>query len=316
MRRFLVWSGLAAVVGLVLALVGLWAYNHFYGRFLPTTIQQNPTEVQQLLDGAGWVSEGTGGRPVYVITYRESPAFQRWQTEEMDKLVAGGADLRMILFARADHQGQVLSTAPERSTIAELWLTRDWDLYQRWVSSPVQTWTAAQLPPADDDMARSAVVDASRKFVEDLGQALSRSGVPLRYPLVIWRDEQGFLKACACDDPRSWAFVRDDLGASAAAPDLAPPETPAGEDEGVDTGTTALPYPDPPIAGTEPGVTGAAPGTDAPLSGQGGAPTPLPPLPGNPAPRPANPAPRPPASPAPQTPSTEKADPNEDTMFF
>ena len=302
MRRFLVWSGLAALVGLVIALTGLWSYNHFYGRFLPTTIQQNPAEVQQLLDGARWVSEGTGSRPVYVIAYRESPAFDRWRTEEMGRLVAGGADLRMIVFARPDHQGQVLSTAPERSTVAELWLTRDWDLYQRWMSSPVQTWTAAQLAPADGDLARTAVVDAGRNFIGELGEALSRSSVPLRYPLIIWRDEQGFLKACACDDPRSWAFVRDDLGASGVAADLAPPEGPSTPTDSTvspdpTSGTTALPYPDPPIAGAE-----------APV-GQG-APTPLPPLPSGSASRPA------PATPLPPANANEKADPNEDTLFF
>lgn len=312
MRRFLVWSGLAAVLGLVIALAGLWAYNHFYGRFLPTTIQQNPIEVQQLLDGARWVSEGTGGRPVYVIAYRESPAFERWRNEEMPKLVAGGADLRIILFARADHQGQVLSTAAERATVAELWLTRDWDLYQRWMASPVQSWTATQLPPADGDMARTAVVEAGRRFIDELGDTLARSSVPLRYPLIIWRDEQGFLKACACDDPRSWAFVRDDLGASAATPDLAPPESPtAPEDDTAapgaadgetGSGTTALPYPDLPVAGA-----GSPEGQ--------GAPTPLPPLPGAAAPRPPPSGAPARAQPTPP-PSNEKADPNEDTLFF
>jgi hypothetical protein len=299
MRRFLVWSGLAALVGLAIALAGLWAYNHFYGRFLPTTIQQNPTEVQELLDGARWVSEGTGGRPVYVITYRESPAFARWQVAELAKLQAGGADLRMIVFARADHQGQVLSTAAERSTVAELWLTRDWDLYQRWLATPVQTWTAPGLAPADGDMARTAVVDAGRQFIDRLGVALARSGVPLRYPLIIWRDEQGFLKACACDDPRSWAFVRDDLGASGVTADLAPPETPVDATE-APTGTTPLPYPDPALPGSE--VIG------------GGAPSPLPPLPS--APPAARPAPAPAPAPVPSERTNEKADANEDTMFF
>ena len=72
MRRFLIWSVLAALVGLVLAGTGYWAYWNFYSRFQPVTITRNQAQIQQLLDEASWVSGGGGGEPLYVIGYRDS----------------------------------------------------------------------------------------------------------------------------------------------------------------------------------------------------------------------------------------------------
>ena len=57
----------AAVVGLVLAGTGYWAYWNFYSRFQPVTITRNQAQIQQLLDEASWVSGGGGGDPLYVI---------------------------------------------------------------------------------------------------------------------------------------------------------------------------------------------------------------------------------------------------------
>ncbi|WP_262422545.1 hypothetical protein [Brevundimonas denitrificans] len=57
------------------------------------------------------------------------------------------------------------------------------------------------------------------------------------YPLILWRDREGYLKACACSDPRSWAFIRDDLD----APDqTSPAETPREDDFAPEP----LPYPE------------------------------------------------------------------------
>ena len=46
MRRFLIWSVLAALVGLVLAGTGYWAYWNFYSRFQPVTITRNQAQIQ------------------------------------------------------------------------------------------------------------------------------------------------------------------------------------------------------------------------------------------------------------------------------
>ena len=305
MRRFLIWSALAAVLGLALAGGGYWAYDRYYARFQPVTIARGQADIQRLLDEASWVSGGGGGEPLYVIGYRDSAATQAYEREEAAKLRAGGVEVRTIVFARPDREGLAQSTAAERATVAELWLTRDWNLYQRWTATPSRNWTAAGIPTADGNLARGAVVEAGRQFAERLGSLLRDAGVKSGYPLVIWRDREGFMKACACADSRSWVFIRDDLG----APDAVSPPTvqdtpvpPAALPAPVDAGPQGLPYPTlppiPPVEGAPlPGP--AAPGTST-APGQA-APTP--------APRPAPGAARSPAA-------APKATQPEDTTFF
>jgi len=279
MRRFLIWSVLAALVGLVLAGTGYWAYWNFYSRFQPVTITRNQAQIQQLLDEASWVSGGGGGEPLYVIGYRDSASTQRYVREEIDKLKAAGVEPRIILFARADREGAAQSTAAERATVAELWLTRDWSLYQRWIQTPAREWTAAGIPAADGNLARAAVVEASRQFDARLTELLKDAGVQITYPLVLWRDRDGFLKACGCADSRAWPFIRDDLNApdrvGTATPDADAASAPyGGETPAPGSDPSALPYPTLPAippANAAPGAAPQAPGAPTP-GAQGSAP--------------------------------------------
>lgn len=255
MRRFFVWSALAALIGILLAGGGYWAYWNFYARFQPVLIDRNQAEVQAILDSASWLSAGGGGQPLYVIGYRDSPAMQRYEREEVPKLRAAGVEARIIVFARPDREGLAQSTPAERAAVAELWISRDWDLYQRWTATPSADWRAEGVAAADGDIARTGVIEAGRGAVRDLIRLLGQSGLHARYPIVIWRDREGFLKACACSDARSWAFIRDDLGApdrvaapdapadgpglpDAASPDLAPVEGPAHPELGAPSDET------------------------------------------------------------------------------
>src|SRR5690606_35390953 len=206
-------------------------------RFQPVVIQRDQAQIQRLLDEASCISAVGGGEPLYMIAWRDSAAAQRYEQEEFPKLRAAGVEPRIIVFARPDREGLAQSTAAERATVAEIWLSRDWSVYERWTATPVRNWTAAGIPPADGNLARGAVVEAGRDFAARLNDLLRSQGVGSGYPLILWRDREGFLKACACSDPRSWAFIRDDLD----APDrTAPPDT-RRED---DFGSEPLPYPE------------------------------------------------------------------------
>ncbi|MFA4950186.1 hypothetical protein [Brevundimonas sp.] len=314
MRRFLVWTTLLIIVGLALAGAGYWGWWNYFARFQPVTVSQNQAEIQRLLDDAPWVSAGdVTGSPVYVVGHRDSDALMRFQREEGPKLRTAGAEMRVVMFARPDLEGLAQSTAAERATVAELWLTRDWTLYRRWTDTPVANWTAPGLAPADGDLTRTAIVAGGRDFARRLGELLEPNGVREGYPVILWRDRQGFLKACACTDARSWAYIRDDLGApDRVATDGGQTAEAVPYDEGgtavpPPAGTQALPYPDltaPPVP-----TPGRVEGQPLPQAGT--APAPNASGSGNPSARPAQ---RPTQAPRPRT--TPQPQQQEDTTFF
>ena len=118
MRSVFVWAALAALIGVVLAGAGYWAYWNYYSRFQPVTVTQNQAAIQELLDESSWLSTGGGGEPLYIIGYRDSAAMQRYEREEAPKLRAAGVEVRVGVFARPDREGLAQSTAAERATVA------------------------------------------------------------------------------------------------------------------------------------------------------------------------------------------------------
>ena len=299
LRRFLMFSLLAVVLGAIVAGAGYWAYWNYYARWRPVTVTKNQAEIQKLLDSAGAVSPGRTGPWVYMITYRACPECARYQREEFPKLAEHNVDTRVIVFARADREGLSQSTASERSTVAELWINRDWTLFLNWMATPRQTWRAPGVKPADGDLARTAVVEASRQFVSRIEPLLKANGLGSGYPLLIWRDQEGFLKACACSDRRSYSFIRADLGVanetgsriSLPAPRLPEPEL-APEPEAPVTPAPASPARPPrdPLA---------TPSQPIPYNGKG-APPPSPPAKKDAAP----------------APGTQPARPSSENIFY
>lgn len=70
-------------------------------------------------------------------------------------------------------------------------------------------------------MARTAVVQASRKMVQDLRPLLAANGVKvspagIRYPTLVWWTQDGKMKACACEERETYRYLRADLGAAPA----------------------------------------------------------------------------------------------------
>ena len=147
LRRFLMFSLLAVVLGASVAGGGYWAYWNFYARWRPVTIVKNQADIQKLLDAAGAVSPGRTGPWLYMITYRACAPCARYQREEFPKLAEANVDTRVIAYARPDREGQTQSTAAERATVAELWINRDWNLYLKWMAAPRQTWRRRTCAP-------------------------------------------------------------------------------------------------------------------------------------------------------------------------
>lgn len=238
MRRFLLWSLLAVIVGFGLAGVGYWAVWRFLAPQTATTMSRhedttdrpirtldvvtlgNVDEMQRLLDETSWISAGDGqGEPVWIIGDREALEQAAMRIEALTP----GTALRIIPFAPADENGVSQASGPDRATVAELWLSRDWLLYGRWVATAPDRWTAAGIPPAEQDTARSGLVETGRRFVERLSAMTLAEGLAGGYPVVIWRDGKGAMKACACSTDRAWRSV--DIAVDARAASIAvPPE--------------------------------------------------------------------------------------------
>lgn len=176
---------------------------------------KHQAQVSALLEDAGWVSAGRGGRPLYVIGFRSCGDTVRLKVALFDCLLAAGVDIRLITIARPDQDGVARSTAVERATVAELWLHRSWVLAERWEATPLADWTAEGLPPADGDAFRSLTVEAGRELVEALTPLLLDEGVTpdrFRYPTLIWPEWDGGWWGLVCEDAATWPVVRAAMG--------------------------------------------------------------------------------------------------------
>ena len=210
MRRFRTWALLTLIVALVGS--GGWALWNYDLRWRPKTIRHDQAEIARILQTSGWVSPGLKGKTLYMVSFRTCPDCIRFMAEEFPKLHAAGVDTRVIEIARRDKNGIAKSTPAERATIAQLWLTRDWRLLQAWEAVPPEAWKAPGLPPADGDMARTAVVEAGRKLVDDLTPLMKANGVTFAYPLLVWWNDKGEMRSCACEKRETYRFVRRELG--------------------------------------------------------------------------------------------------------
>lgn len=210
MRRFRIWASVVLVAAVVIA--GVWAVWNFELRWRPKTVTRRQAEIASLLQQAGWVSPGLKGPALYIICYHGCPDCQRLEQAVLPDLLAKGVDTRVIEIARADKNGLQRSTPVERATVAQLWIGRDWKLLQAWNAAPPDRWTAAGVPPADGSLARTAVVEGGRELVNRLTPLLRQNGVRFAYPTLVWWNAKGEMRACACEDARTYRFVRKELG--------------------------------------------------------------------------------------------------------
>lgn len=206
---------LIAVAVLVVLLAGVSGYGwwNFDLRWRPKEITRNQAEITTILEQSGWVSPGIEGPKLYMISFHGCASCDQFKAEVWPQLHAAGVDTRLIQVARSDQDGAPQSTAVERTTVAELWVNRSWALSERWDQMPDGVWNAEGITPADTDVARTAVVEAGRKMVADLTPLLRANGIRFAYPLLIWQDNDGVMRGCACQDERTYRFVVRDLTA-------------------------------------------------------------------------------------------------------
>ena len=192
---------------------GLYEWWNLDGRYHPHPITSNADQITSILEKSGGVSPALGGPKLYVVAYRADPALDALYASAFPRLHEAKVDTTVIMIARPDAQGQPQSTADERSTVAELWVNKNWALFQRWMRASPQTWTTAGIPPADNDVARSAVVEVGRATVDKLTPLLRDNGVTFGYPLLVWWTKDGKMQAVVAQDPKQDEYALKDLGA-------------------------------------------------------------------------------------------------------
>jgi hypothetical protein len=206
----------AAAIGCALA-AGLIAKQR---ESEPATLTARISQLQQALAASHWVSPGltpaaSDNRVLYMVTFRSCPWCIVYEKEEFARLQKAGVDTRVILVARRDLDGKPKSSPAERATVAELWRTRDWGLYERWTGMPVAAWPGSgQVPPsADTDPDRRSAVEAGRAAVDRLTTLLKANDVELHYPALIWKAADGRWRSFIGYDEKAAAVIRGELGA-------------------------------------------------------------------------------------------------------
>lgn len=211
-RKIALWGGVLAVLAAVVGAGWLWWSLDL--RWRPKTIDKHQAEIARILESAGWVSPGLSGPKLYMVSFRTCPDCLRFSMEQFPDLHAAGVDTRVIKVARRDADGVPRSTPLERTTVAELWSNKSWALHEAWMAVPPDAWKAEGLTPADGDTARTAVVEASRRMVDDLRPLLRDNGINFAYPTLIWWTKDGRMRGCACERREAQVHVRKELGVS------------------------------------------------------------------------------------------------------
>jgi hypothetical protein len=192
-RRWFVFLMMLAVIA-----GAMWLWWEVDLRGDPHTIKKDQAALAAALQRAGWVSPHINGKIVYVLVTGECPACEKFETGPLEALETRGVDTRIIVVAPPDKDGKAMSTAADRAAVAEFWINRDWSLYKRW-REPSPT-TMAGIAPADGDAARTAVVQAAQASAATIQDALKRNGVARGYPVAIWWNKAGDMRASLVDN--------------------------------------------------------------------------------------------------------------------
>jgi hypothetical protein len=176
------------------------------------SITKDADKIEALLKTSGWVSPHVKGKSLYMLSFRSCPDCIRFETEQFPDLHKAKIDTRVIVVAR-----RAKSTEPERTGVGEVWATRSWKMFEDWTTTPVDAWTGEGLKSGDTDAGRAALVEKGRVLVDQLTPLLAENNIELRYPTLIWKDANGQLRGCACEDRSEYKYIRSELGLSPEA---------------------------------------------------------------------------------------------------
>lgn len=182
------------------------------GRWLPKTPQTLHVDAAQLsdaLENGPWVSPGLDGPRLYKIGYRSCPDCISFERTEFDDMHAAEIDTRVILYARRS-----ISTAEERAVIADLACTREWPIYERWMSDVESAYYYRYgVPPAPEtSKQRTACLEWGRIVRDRVAKILADNGWTMETPALFWKNTKGEWRFFLGDDTRGKRLIRRELG--------------------------------------------------------------------------------------------------------
>ena len=205
-RRWFVFIVMLAVIG-----GGMWLWWSLDLRGSPHTLKKEQASLAYELQRTGWVSPHVNGKIVYVLVNGECIACGKFETGALEALQKRGVDTRVIVVAPAVIDAKTASSPEDRATVAEFWLNRDWNLYRRWRErSPA---TMAGEAPADGNAARTAVVETANRSAATIADLLKRNGVKFGYPMAIWWNKTGDMRASLVDNSTAARKAEQEIAA-------------------------------------------------------------------------------------------------------
>ncbi|MFO1187360.1 MAG: hypothetical protein U1E87_07875 [Alphaproteobacteria bacterium] len=174
------------------------------------TIAQQTEDLARLLESAPAIRRGSKGPALFIVAFHGCPACIVVHEREAPVLEAAGIDVRWILYARRDKNGEVRSTGDERSAVAELVSRRDFAAFDHWMSD-----SAASLPTAKGAPGKgpdeAAVLEAGRALVDRLNDIVTANALPFAVPALFWKDGEMWRSYIGYDE-NTFAEVRASLG--------------------------------------------------------------------------------------------------------
>lgn len=175
------------------------------------TIAQQADDLAALLGAAPWISRGNKGPALYIVAFRACPACEVVREREVPRLETGGIDVRWILYARRDKNGETRSTPEELAAVAELSRARDPTMLDAWFRD-----SQALLPAHDKAPDPAAAIEAGRALVDRLNGIVTANALPFAVPALFWK-EGGMWRSYIGYDEQTFAEVRASLGLAPVA---------------------------------------------------------------------------------------------------
>lgn len=156
----------------------------------------NGDAVMSLLEGAPYVSFGSGNAILYEVSFRACGPCISFARGGSRDVVRAGFQLRTFVFSpKSSGRGGSNGSAGEMASVAEIYRTRNADYYDAWFRSNNIDGFASNrgVPDITSNAIASAAVADGRAKIKELAALLEQSPVGPRwgFPVFIWRGREG-----------------------------------------------------------------------------------------------------------------------------